>query len=496
MGFFKVIFLQNARNKPLIYFFLLTYTTSIHIFGFSLAKYLFFIAKNEFSAIGYDDSFLGLQNACDKLHLELILEYQIKQKGFWEMTNNSKKVQEVYTTILANDIGNDKMKIRETERPELGVVKIESAYRRLTKRPEVQELDLQKNVVNLLDNLVVNITSDSIKRSGLYAIGKKATNISKSGLYNMNIDTGQKHEEDFMLIGSLGFIAARTIQKEFELYGQVRENLSTVVYMSTAIPASQHNAINAKMLEERFTKQKHITIVSVGDKQITVNISFQKVKVMKEGVPALYAILEGNKEMFEEFNGEYNTDWVGSDFADKKIMHTDIGSGTTEYIFTDGVNPVSDRCSGERQGMGHAIAAAIDLLKEERQGLSINRQQFSKYIERPGEYPKDSELVQNLLAETSTEQADSILESIKSKNALDMSNETEIFAVYGGGSIEFKEEMHEELIEYSKSENAKLLWIPKEHSITMNVDGLNNLNKNLFYTEELQTVFTEELQTV
>lgn len=398
------------------------------------------------------------------------------------------KVQDVYTTILANDIGNDKMKIRETENPDSEVIKIESAYRRLTKRPEVQELDLQKNVVNILDNLVVNITSDSIKRSGLYAIGKKATNISRAGLYNMDIETGQKHEEDFMLIGTLGFVAARTIQKEFALSGEVREVLTTSVNMSTGIPASQHNAINAKILEERFTKKPHIVIVFVGDRQVTVNISFQKVKVLKEGVPALYAILEGDEEMFEEFNAVYNSKWGGLDFADKKITHTDIGSGTTEYIFTNGVNPVSDRCSGERQGMGHAIASAIELLKDERQGLTINRQQFSKYIERPNEFPKDSELAQSLLAETSLEQADNILESIISKNARDMSNETDVFAVYGGGSIEFKEEMYEELKKYSETENAKVLWIPKKNAVTMNVDGLDNLNKNIFYAEELKAI--------
>lgn len=402
------------------------------------------------------------------------------------VTNTETKT--VFTTVLANDIGNDKMKIRESESPDSGVFKIESAYRRLTKRPEVQELDLQKNVVGLLDNLVVNITSDSIKRSGLYAIGKKATNVSKSGLYNMDIELGQKHEDDFMLIGTLGFIAARTVQKEYALNGNVSKMISTNVYMSTAIPASQHNAISAKFLEERFMKNTHIVIVYLGDRQVTVEINFERVKVMKEGVPALYAILEGDNEMFEDFNKTYDLKWTGKDFADKKIMHTDIGSGTTEYIFTNGVNPVSDRCSGERQGMGHAIAAAIELLKEERRGLSINRQQFSKYIEQPHEYPKDSELAKQFLEETSLEQADSILDSIISKNARDMSNETEIFAVYGGGSIEFKKEMYEELKTYAESENAKLLWIPEKYAVTMNVEGLNNLNKNLFYSKELEMV--------
>ena len=69
-----------------------------------------------------------------------------------------------------------------------------------------------------------------------------------------------------------------------------------------------------------------------------------------------------------------------------------------------------------------------------------------------------------------------------------MSNETEIFAVYGGGSIEFKEEMYEELKKYSELENAKVLWIPTKFAVTMNVVGLDNLNKNLFYAEELKAI--------
>ncbi|WP_062200847.1 hypothetical protein [Massilibacterium senegalense] len=69
-----------------------------------------------------------------------------------------------------------------------------------------------------------------------------------------------------------------------------------------------------------------------------------------------------------------------------------------------------------------------------------------------------------------------------------MSNETEIFAVYGGGTIEFKDEMYAELNKYAESENAKLLWIPQQYAVTMNVDGLNNLNRNLCYSKELEMI--------
>ena len=77
-----------------------------------------------------------------------------KEKGAVEMTK----------LILANDIGNDKMKILEPGMKE--VIKIPSAYKKIIRKPQVHESDIKKNVINLLDQLIVHITSKSIRREG------------------------------------------------------------------------------------------------------------------------------------------------------------------------------------------------------------------------------------------------------------------------------------------------------------------------------------------
>ena len=74
--------------------------------------------------------------------------------------------------VLNEDFGNDKMKVLEPGLKD--IIKIPSVFKRVTKVPNVQETDMNKNVVNLLDQLVVNITSYAIKHSGLYLIGEKA----------------------------------------------------------------------------------------------------------------------------------------------------------------------------------------------------------------------------------------------------------------------------------------------------------------------------------
>ncbi|MFS0891050.1 hypothetical protein [Peribacillus frigoritolerans] len=384
--------------------------------------------------------------------------------------------------ILANDIGNDKMKILEPGMEE--VIKIPSAYKKITRKPQVHESDIKKNVINLLDQLLVHITSKSIRREGLYLIGERAIQTTE-GVSNMDISVHEKHSNDLPLINTLGYAAARAVQKEYEKSGTLPKTLSVEVLMSSAIPASQHNVDTAKQLENRFMDAEHVVIVYVGQESVTVELNFKQVKVTKEGIPALYAIFEGSEDMFEEFLKEYNLKSIdGSFFTDAKLMHVDIGSGTTEYIYSVGVNPKPDQCTGERRGVGHAVEEAINLMKDERKGLHINRQQFAKYIERPDEYPKDHKLAVECLKESRINQVDFILDDVENKYTTTLSSEPEYIVCYGGGSIEFKPDMYKFLKEFADTVDAKVLWIPEKYAVNMNVRGLDILNKNMFFEEE------------
>ncbi|KYG33072.1 ParM/StbA family protein [Priestia endophytica] len=384
--------------------------------------------------------------------------------------------------ILANDIGNDKMKILEPGMKE--VVKVPSAYKRINRKPSVHENDVKKNVTNLIDQLLVHISSSSIRRDGLYMIGERAIQTTE-GVSNMDIAVHEKHSSDLPLINTLGYAAARVVQKHYEEKGELPQSLKAEVGMSSAIPASQHNVETAKQLEERFMETSHVVIVYVGQEQVTVELNFSQLKVTKEGIPALYAIFEAPNDMFKEFSKEYGLKKVdGSYFMNSKIMHIDIGSGTTEYIYSVGVNPQPEQCTGERRGVGHAVEEAIQLMKEERKGLNINRQQFAKYIERPDEYPKDHNLAVHFLREARINQVDFILEDVERKYTTTLSSEPEYLACYGGGSIEFKEDMYKYLKEFADSVDAKVLWIPEQYAVDMNVKGLDILNRNMLFTEE------------
>src|SRR5699024_10903468 len=115
---------------------------------------------------------------------------------------------------------------------------------------------------------------------------------------------------------------------------------------------------------------EHIVILYIGDKSVTVKLTFEKTKVTQEGVPALYALIESDKSILDDYNQFYKKEPAiePEELHDKKFLHVDIGDGTTEYIYTVGLNPVNDACSGERRGVGHATEEATKILKEEMEG--------------------------------------------------------------------------------------------------------------------------------
>ncbi|MBG9578386.1 hypothetical protein ABE42_03915, partial [Bacillus thuringiensis] len=143
------------------------------------------------------------------------------------------------------------------------------------------------------------------------------------------------------------------------------------VDLITAIPASQHTPDTAKMLSNRFQEKEHVVIVYIGGEKVTVQIEFSRARVTKEGATSLFAMIDGEQDMYKEFQNLYQEklkgiEVTGEYFTNKKILHVDIGDGTTEYIYTINQKPVLGNCTGERQGIGHALEKACKLLNKKR----------------------------------------------------------------------------------------------------------------------------------
>lgn len=378
--------------------------------------------------------------------------------------------------VVANDIGNSetKMIVNDT------LIKQPSVVKRLLSKPNVMETNVEKNIANLLDELIVHVTSNAMKRSGLYFIGKRA-NMTADKVENMNIKLGNKSKHDIPVLMTLSMLAARSVQLAYQENQELPSSISVDVSMTTAIPASEYSADQARYLEGRFTSNDHVVIVYVGETPVTVTLHFQTVKVTQEGVPALYALLESENEILKNYNEHYQKQAVPKDFANKRILHVDIGDGTTEYIYTVGMNPVTDVCSGEKRGVGHATEEATQLLKEEVGGfLNLNRQQFMNIFRDPSHHLHD--LAVRFMQEARYSQAQRILEDIQEKYS-DIAGNVDVIAVYGGGSIQFKEELYEELLDFANTVHCEVLWIPEKYAVDMNVNGLHVINQKILFKQ-------------
>ena len=377
--------------------------------------------------------------------------------------------------VVGNDIGNSETKTIVND----VLIKQPSVIKRLLKKPDFTEVDDRKNVINLLDELVVNVSSGALRRDGLYFVGKRA-NLSADNVENINIKLGNKHRNDIPIIMTLSMLSARAIQLHYQKENEVPSLIDLDVDMITAIPASEYSKEKAEQLQKRFLNHEHIVTVYVGGKSVTVKLNFNFVKVTQEGVPALYAFLESDEDILNDYRKIYPDDELEpKGLKDKKILHVDIGDGTTEYIYTIGLNPVVDACSGERRGVGHATEEATKLIKDEVGGyLDINRQQFIEMYR--DETNNLHDLAKQFMSEARFLQSNQIIEDVEEKYISNTAGNVDIIAVYGGGSIQFKPELYDSLLEFAETVKCKLLWVPENYAVDMNVNGMMVLIEKVF----------------
>ncbi|WP_144472440.1 ParM/StbA family protein [Bacillus pumilus] len=391
---------------------------------------------------------------------------------------------------LAADIGNSKIKMI-FDRDVKNILREDSVMREISSAPTVDETDINKLVQNLFDELLVHITSPAIQYPGLFTIGKRALKGTGGYFTNMNIRTGNKGEQDLPIVNLLSYIAAKGVKDHYNEQGQIPSALTVDCALTTAIPASQYSAKKAKQMEERFSKHTHIVVVYIGDVQSTVRVTFKRhIKVTREGVPALYAILEGPAEYFENYNELYETKITsGKVFADKKMLHTDIGDGTTESVYTEGMKPISDACTGEDLGVGHATEEALRSLNDKYDGkFKLKRQQLMAIIQDESDKYHTDALKALEMAKRG--QSREILNMIQTNFQENTGMQASILPVYGGGSIIFKDTLYEPLKEFAKKFKLEVLWIPEKYAADLNALGLNILNTKVFLKDEnkVQTV--------
>lgn len=372
------------------------------------------------------------------------------------------------------DIGNSELKMMINGE----LIKQQNVNKRIFGRVKSKEGSLQHSVTNLMNDIHVHVTSNAIERDGKFYVGYRAAH-SNGKPDALDIELGDKHKRDLPVVNVLSVMASKAVQTVYNEGEELPKNIEIPASLILAIPASEYEPSKARFLESRFKDNEHVVIVYVGEEKVTVQITFEVVKVTREGVPALYAIFEGESDMFTDFCELYKLENIdGQYFKDKKVLHADIGDGTTEYIYSNGLNPVPDACWGEKRGIGHAIEGAIKLLQEEYEGgVDINRQQFSELVTDSDDKKHDKAV--EFLEETRYMQAQDIYNDIEKSYIYKTASKAEVLAVYGGGSIALKDDLYKKLLEFSRVNDIQLLWIPEKYATEMNVKGMEILSEKL-----------------
>ncbi|MDA1569393.1 ParM/StbA family protein [Bacillus cereus] len=389
---------------------------------------------------------------------------------------------------VGNDNGNSEQKMTVNDTMYLSP----NVYSVVTNTVSHEDVKPEKMIENLLNHLYVTIQSRHLNQytqSVTVFSGKRALEEGEN-VRNMSIRMGEKHKEDIPLINTLANLAGIAVQKAFEKKGEIVKDINLSVDMTTALPASQWNETTAKEFSNRFMEHEHTVIVHVGNTDINVKIDFSYVKTVKEGVIALFALMEDGKDsyrnddIFDEFIKEYNLEKIdGSFFEDRLILHSDIGDGTNEYAITRGYE-TNNKTHGEDHGIGHAIESAIKKYEQIRK-YKMTRQEFSKLVQTEG--ARFHSTAVECLRTAKEELANLILREIQ-ETIKSMKFETDVVVVYGGGSIQMRDVLYAPLKQFLDENEMKLLWINKKNATTLNAQGLNIFTKTLLKDEKKEVL--------
>lgn len=371
---------------------------------------------------------------------------------------------------VANDNGNSEqdMYFDSNENP----ITSPNVFARAFNLPNLDDISTDYVLNHIHDNLIVEYDG------GIYYVGNYAL---KSGLHCHGITVGvnnNKITSDIVFVNTLAHIAGEAVAYAYKNEpATLKEDVIKVnCDMASAIPVSYYSRANANAFADRFMeKDSHRVIVHAGSNDYIVNIHFDFVKIIPEGVTAAYAFLSQPELFLDGQEGSVQ------DVQKSRILHIAIGEGTTEFPITEDIHFRPERNKGTNNGNGRAITRVLPLFKQTFGLQKLTRQDFSRYIrDKHHKYHSDA---MNMLMPALMDEAQDILE-FADQCITEINNEVDVIAVYGGGSILMKEYLKPRLQEYCDRARIRLLYIDDEDTaVLLEANGLNAfVHSNIFDT--------------
>lgn len=371
---------------------------------------------------------------------------------------------------VGNDNGNSEQKIVINGE----LIKQPNVYTKITRLPNLDELNPSYIAKNITNNLIVTIESASLNNgaAATYLIGNNAISSGKN-LRNIEVGTiNSKLESDVPIVNTLAQIAGY-VAKKIILEKKENREIQVDIDMTTGLPINQYTKEKAKVFANRFIG-KHKVIVFLGNERVEVKLVFEYVKVLPEATPSIF-YLQNNKLLgYEDI-----------DFKDKKILHISIGDGTTEYPLTVdvGFNPLF--ITGSNNGVGHAINNVLLTFMQQKSLSKYTRQDFSEVLKNKTH--KYNDLAMDIIENELEDQA-FIISAIAKQELGKANNEVDYILVYGGGSVLMREYIEKELDKHLKKTGVKLIYVPESLAIDIESLGMYEFCKGEIF-EKLKEKF-------
>ncbi|WP_192043674.1 ParM/StbA family protein [Paenibacillus rhizovicinus] len=356
------------------------------------------------------------------------------------------------------------------------------------------DLDVQKNLSNIYENIVVSIISGAA-RTNMYAVGTYALKTFGENVTNLYVKgNNAKSDQEVPYVNTLAILAAQAVAQAHAEDPNVSE-IDLTVDMAAALPVKQHTPKNIDTMKKKFMENTHTVSVHLGlTKKIDVKIKIDYVHLLQEGSPPVFALqmdingdwrtggynpVQGENDLFTDFAKTYDlpSETDGSFLEGKNLLHVDLGDGTLDDPFTKGDSVDKDFCSGVNHGVGHAIADSIDdfLSLAPHAYNSISRQQYSEILRSQYSGKKNKFLNEALSAfrPHCENQVNQILKHISDQILKIGANEIDIIPVYGGGSILMRDYLEPKLKQLCDDSRIQLFYVPAKYAVTLNAEGLD-----------------------
>ena len=367
-----------------------------------------------------------------------------------------------------------------------------NVYGRVIGGINLEELDQDKFIENLENNLIIGVCDLEGIESGDYYIGNYTLK-SKARVRNIEVGAGNKKvDSDVCFINTLGLISAYAVKQSYKENKDIKD-ITVKIDMAGALPITQYSKAEGQKFADKFMNTEHRVTVKTPKQNYYVTLKFEFVRVIPEGVTTTFALISNDSErLFKFYNKQvafnlkknknddlYREELHTSYFQEKerRILHIAIGEGTTEFPITEGIIYDPNFVEGANNGVGHAIKTALPLFNKEFRA-NYSRQMFSDVVkDKEHKYHQDAiEYLSVPLEDEAEVIYRKAIEELEKAN-----NEIDMILVYGGGSILMRKHLEKKLENVARQIRAKLLYIEEKDAVMLEANGLYNfVNSALF----------------